>query len=197
MTKSGVFTIVKIFLVVALLVILPLTFFETLGSTDCAKKIYDHPNPCVDLVEREYGRELTLEELDVMLDFAFSEDVENIDLSKINDVIDTKTKYISRNNMYGANGISCGLLNFVAVDLPPQAMNYVETHEALHTLGVKNETRANYTAAKIEPVGFIETIFYSIKVGITSVNINNISGVPCRVGRMWNAFKMYFLDIET
>ena len=94
--------------------------------------------------------------------------------------------YIDRETLK-LNGIACYPYVFVANDMPQKATRYVTLHEAFHVMGEDSETMANYKAAKLEPVGMIETVLVSVFSNFRIVDL------PCRLGISWGLFKIYFL----
>jgi len=105
-----------------------------------------------------------------------------------------KTRTVPQEEIKGRNGVSCGIYNFVSDDLPPKASRYVKIHEAIHYLGLMDETKTNFLAASKEPIGFIQTILHSLTSGLKTTKLSNL---PCQAGGVWNIFKVYFLASKT
>lgn len=176
-----------------ILLLLPLTFIFVLqlfSLKDCAK-ISGFVTPCSDMLAK-YGLD---DGLDVSLEKLWSIlEGRKVSYSEINSpdfLVKAKerTVYVPSSEIK-ANGIACISYAFVSEELPYYAKRYVTIHENIHLEGERNETRTNYLAARKEPFGFIQTIFYSLWLNFKNIKFSKI---PCRLGGLWNIFKIYFL----
>jgi hypothetical protein len=110
------------------------------------------------------------------------------------DRIITLTKY---EEMPGLNGILCpsGMI-FVRDNLSSEAKYFVARHELQHVYSEhgmntqcgKEEYCATMSAARVYPLGFVETILSSL-----SVSFNESRTVWCFLFGSWNIFKIYLL----
>jgi hypothetical protein len=112
-------------------------------------------------------------------------------LLNIDEIANNQVKQTERNKIGGANGISCGKIAFISSDLPYFAKKYVRLHEALHLVGIRNETLANYLAGFKEPLGLVQTVYVSL-IPSTKKRIG-IYSFPCYIGNVWKTFKTYFV----
>lgn len=101
--------------------------------------------------------------------------------------------YVDREDLLGVNGIACGYYAYVANDLPHKAKRYVSIHEVIHLQGESNETKTNLRAGALEPLGLIETVFYSIYIRFKN---SSPQQYPCVLGNAWSTFKRYFLNLS-
>jgi hypothetical protein len=182
-----------------LLVLIPLSLFLLENSSSSCKlenkEKFDQSKACEDL-DLEYEFESyyrnshgTFENM--IIDVAVSERVFQVD----------------REDIGGNNGIACrsiiietiddnkifdatGSFGYIARDLPHFSSKYVAIHEAYHLLGERSEMAANYSAGLKEPIGLVQTIFYSVLHGLRKTPAENY---PCLVGSSWEIFKVYFL----
>src|SRR3989338_3050425 len=101
---------------------------------------------------------------------------------------------VERKEISGFNGVACFDYAFVAADLPTAAKRYVTAHEALHLVDYRlSETQVNWKAAGREPLGMMQTVFYSVYLGVRQAGKQPVASWPCWAGRMWVVFKVYFL----
>lgn len=96
-----------------------------------------------------------------------------------------------REDLKGNNGYSCGDFAYVADDLPSASSRYVKIHEALHLAGETNETKVNWQAARLAPWGMAETVIYTV---YSAYKEAPLSRWPCTSKRMWENFKIYFIN---
>lgn len=105
------------------------------------------------------------------------------------------------------NGLACYPLAFIRSDLPFWAEKFVQRHELVHLLGegvhavdgfisedrgaiFKNEElRANLEAARVYPLGFVQTILLTAKNIWQSYDCS----VACRTFVLWRGFQKNFL----
>ncbi|NCO44461.1 hypothetical protein GW888_00070 [Candidatus Wolfebacteria bacterium] len=90
------------------------------------------------------------------------------------------------------NGVVCGESGFVRKDLPSNAKIFVKRHELEHLLQTgeerNSEFAANLAAGREYPLGFLQTIFFSIW------NRARYYDSPvCYIISLWKTFKVYFL----
>lgn len=90
------------------------------------------------------------------------------------------------------NGKSCNNFGYVRNDLPKEAKKFVRRHELEHLLQTGKEKNpefaANFAAGKEYPLGFLETIYFSIW------NRAKYYHSPvCYILSLWKTFKIYFL----
>jgi len=109
-------------------------------------------------------------------------------------VINTRIFEASREDLRDVNGIACSRYGFVDRNLPKAAKLYVKTHEALHLLGVSDETETNYLAAVKYPIGMVETMLYTTYVSFKNKPLEKY---PCILTKNWVIFKTYFLHFKT
>ncbi|KKP69346.1 hypothetical protein A2X44_04305 [candidate division CPR3 bacterium GWF2_35_18] len=105
---------------------------------------------------------------------------------------------VSKEEMPGLNGISCGDFGYVREDLPVSAKLFVKRHEFEHMMQEGNmeegnqEFQANLAAFSEYPFGGLQTVFFSIFGDRTGSSFS-----VCRFVRLWQLFKVYFLPFET
>jgi len=110
------------------------------------------------------------------------------------EVIEKRVFEVERKEISGFNGVACFDYAFVAADLPTAAKRYVTAHEALHLVDYRlSETQVNWKAAGREPLGMMQTVFYSVYLGVRQAGKQPVASWPCWAGRMWVVFKVYFL----
>lgn len=111
----------------------------------------------------------------------------------IDEVLESRTLYVSQEGL-GANGTSCfAYAILVNKELPPRARRYVAIHEAVHFLGELDETKANFRAAAREPIGLVQTVFYTLGHNVKLMMKKPLTSYPCVLSRLWIIFKVYFL----
>lgn len=105
---------------------------------------------------------------------------------------------VSKDEMPGLNGISCGDFGYVREDLPVSAKLFVKRHEFEHMMqeGVEvegnHEFLANLAAFKEYPLSGVQTVLFSV-FGNRAGN----NSITCRTIRLWQLFKVYFLPFES
>lgn len=100
------------------------------------------------------------------------------------------------------NGLTCYPFAYVRSDLPEQARRFVQRHELAHLLSsgaydiqaekhtFKNaELMANLEAAREYPLGFVETIFFSV----ANIWKSSPCSLSCKSAVLWSNFQKYFL----
>lgn len=187
--KIGKFGLIASIVVIAMTLVL-----EILSRHQCSNDSRKIKNPCFDLLEKYQGEVDITDTLEIYVTEALKTPPDKITDEEIEEIVQKKTIVVDRSEINGANGIYCYKLNFISSDLPDAAKNYVKTHEALHFLGKSNETKVNYIAARKEPLGFIQTAGYSVFLSVRDINLHNLH---CKLGTLWNTFKVYFLNAST
>lgn len=117
---------------------------------------------------------------------------QELGISDMETALSSQVIDVPRSELLGLNGIACFPYAFVADDLPEAARKYVATHEVIHLFGEINETKTNFRAGIRQPVGLIQTVFYSLYLNFKD---KNPGGYPCTTGRVWMIFKGYFLNL--
>jgi hypothetical protein len=179
--KSRKKPIIKIVLIGLALAILMIVFLE-LGYRSCpSERLSFGGISCYQLIEK-YPSEKNWQPIK--------------ETETLEEVISKRVHYVDRSEIKGANGVTCFYTAFVAKDLPKHAEKYVATHEAIHLMGELDETKTNYLAAQKEPFGVVQTIVYSVYLGLGQLKKTPVQKYPCLAGLLWLNFKVYFLGFS-
>lgn len=162
---------------------------ELLSRLPCADIYANYKSPCYDLVKKYIEPKIGY----FPLSFPKQKNLtyQDINNSDFFEKITERTMYVPLSEVR-ANGIACGMYAFVASELPKKAARYVSIHENIHLEGESSEAKTNYLAARIEPVGMVETVGFSIWHSVKQLELGKL---PCQMGRLWFIFKLYFVNI--
>jgi len=106
--------------------------------------------------------------------------------------------HIPREQINSNNGQVCYSTALIANDLPKFAKKYIAVHESLHLSRESNETKANFKAGLKEPLGLVQTVFYSISLNTKVMFSKKLSFKDnmCKIVSMYRLFKVYFLNMD-
>lgn len=181
---------ILLFLVpVSVLLVISIFILEKFSQTTCNLNSGIQLLSCSDLLEKYYPRDSFIDLLDGLPP---EKAVSYSDISRLNfdEIIRDQVIFVPPADAPGVNGVSCLGKPFVVDNLSPAAKRFVAIHEIIHGLGDLNETRVNYLATRIEPLGLVQTVTHSLAYSLHSVNRSNYQ---CLLGRLWLTFKVYFL----
>jgi len=174
----------RFILILTVLILVFISILELFSKRECADLYKNFESPCFDLMDKYAGGFNYI--MPDEKDFTIS-DINNPEFFER---VEKRTIYAPMSEVK-ANGIACLTHAFVASDLPRPAKRYVAIHENIHLEGQRNEARTNYLAAKLEPIGFVETVLNSLWLTLKNLKFNKL---PCQLGGLWNIFKIYFLQ---